>query len=349
MDGDGHLHEKSASSFHRERATNAEEEGITLEFDDVETSRVLRKVDWRLLPVLTFLYLLAYLDRSNLGNAKVAGLSDDLELTGGQYNMSATVDSVPSNAVPDLDADRDTGLFLHLLPARGPGKCHAKATEAVAMDWLPRRGLGHSTFEGTPVKADSFADNGLQVTTCTGAVQNYNGLIVVRVMLGVTEAGKPPTTPITHSVIGGRTLTEIRQASSLQQPISSRYGTAASKSRPASESSTPLPPSPAPSPVSSPLPSPKWTVSPVLRDGAGCTLLPTFASLHSSYHEARLISLPQIHPRRAGDCCDGHRRLLAPSEFARNFFLADAARAALHTLAAGARFGNQGREGEYYR
>lgn len=32
---------------------------------------------------------------SNLGNAKVAGLADDLSLTGTQYNLSATVRDRP--------------------------------------------------------------------------------------------------------------------------------------------------------------------------------------------------------------------------------------------------------------
>lgn len=88
-----HENEKSPSSVHREHAQSVQEQGIERVFDDVETSRVLRKIDWRLLPVLSFLYLLAFLDRSNLGNAKVAGLADDLSLTGEQYNLAATARS----------------------------------------------------------------------------------------------------------------------------------------------------------------------------------------------------------------------------------------------------------------
>lgn len=34
-------------------------------YNDVETKRLLRKVDFRLLPVLTLLYLMSFLDRSN--------------------------------------------------------------------------------------------------------------------------------------------------------------------------------------------------------------------------------------------------------------------------------------------
>lgn len=60
-------------------------------FDPKETKRILRKVDFRLVPVLALLYLLAFLDRSNIGNAKVAGMNTELGLTGPQYNMALTV------------------------------------------------------------------------------------------------------------------------------------------------------------------------------------------------------------------------------------------------------------------
>lgn len=62
-----------------------------IHYDDAETKKVLRKIDWRLLPVLGLLYLLSYLDRGNIGNAKVAGMNVDLGLTGKQYNLVLTV------------------------------------------------------------------------------------------------------------------------------------------------------------------------------------------------------------------------------------------------------------------
>lgn len=52
-------------------------------FDPKETKRILRKIDVRLIPVLALLYLLAFLDRSNIANARVAGMNDELELTYG--------------------------------------------------------------------------------------------------------------------------------------------------------------------------------------------------------------------------------------------------------------------------
>ena len=49
-------------------------------------NRILRKMDLRIIPMLAVLYLLAFLDRGNIGNAKIEGLLDDLNITGPQYN-----------------------------------------------------------------------------------------------------------------------------------------------------------------------------------------------------------------------------------------------------------------------
>jgi MFS transporter, ACS family, DAL5 transporter family protein len=40
---------------------------------------------------LCFLYLLAFLDRTNIGNAKIAGLSESLDLGGQEYNSTLTI------------------------------------------------------------------------------------------------------------------------------------------------------------------------------------------------------------------------------------------------------------------
>ncbi|OAQ74482.1 vitamin H transporter [Purpureocillium lilacinum] len=49
--------------------------------------RVLRRIDWHMLPCVSFMYLLNYLDRINVSNARLAGLQKDL-------GMSDTVWSV---------------------------------------------------------------------------------------------------------------------------------------------------------------------------------------------------------------------------------------------------------------
>ncbi|KAL0254687.1 hypothetical protein SLS55_009209 [Diplodia seriata] len=41
--------------------------------------------------ILSFLYLISFLDRTNIGNAKIDGLQDDLGMTNGQYNASLSI------------------------------------------------------------------------------------------------------------------------------------------------------------------------------------------------------------------------------------------------------------------
>lgn len=60
-------------------------------YDDAETKRVLRKVDYRLVPMLMLLYLICFVDKGNIGNARVAGMNKDLGLTDSQYNLALMV------------------------------------------------------------------------------------------------------------------------------------------------------------------------------------------------------------------------------------------------------------------
>ncbi|KAJ4168749.1 hypothetical protein NW754_010677 [Fusarium falciforme] len=78
-------------------------------YDDAQVKKLRAKVDRRLLPLLTVLYVLSFMDRSNIGNARVAGMNVDLELTPAQYNMALTIFffpyalfEVPSNIVLKL-------------------------------------------------------------------------------------------------------------------------------------------------------------------------------------------------------------------------------------------------------
>jgi len=46
----------------------------------INEKALLRKLDSRLLPPLTILYLLSFLDRSNVGNARLEGMTDDIKM-----------------------------------------------------------------------------------------------------------------------------------------------------------------------------------------------------------------------------------------------------------------------------
>ncbi|PPJ61094.1 hypothetical protein CBER1_11845 [Cercospora berteroae] len=53
--------------------------------------RLVRKLDLWLSPMMVVVFLVAYLDRSNIGNAAIAGMNEDLNLTGSQLNVAVTV------------------------------------------------------------------------------------------------------------------------------------------------------------------------------------------------------------------------------------------------------------------
>jgi hypothetical protein len=49
---------------------------------NVDERKLLWKIDTRLLPPLFILFLLAFLDRTNIGNAKIQGMIKDLKMVG---------------------------------------------------------------------------------------------------------------------------------------------------------------------------------------------------------------------------------------------------------------------------
>ncbi|KAI8231095.1 putative transporter [Colletotrichum sp. SAR 10_96] len=62
-----------------------------LTIDPVAEKKLLRKLDFWLAPMMIICFLVAYLDRSNIGNAAIAGMNEDLNLTGNRLNVAVTV------------------------------------------------------------------------------------------------------------------------------------------------------------------------------------------------------------------------------------------------------------------
>ncbi|ETI21390.1 hypothetical protein G647_07737 [Cladophialophora carrionii CBS 160.54] len=60
------------------------------DYTDEEEAAVVRKLDRKLVIFLGFLYMLSFLDRSNIGNARIAGLEKDLSLSSSQYDWLLT-------------------------------------------------------------------------------------------------------------------------------------------------------------------------------------------------------------------------------------------------------------------
>lgn len=73
---------------------------------NINEKAFVRRLDLKILPVLSFLYLLSFLDRSNVGNARIEGLTTDLHMSGDEYLTGLTlffvgyvIFEVPANIV----------------------------------------------------------------------------------------------------------------------------------------------------------------------------------------------------------------------------------------------------------
>lgn len=116
---------------------------------------LVRKLDFKLIPWLTLLYLCAFLDRTNIGNAKVDGLQKDLKMTQGQYNASLSIFFV------------SYAIFEPI-------------TNVLLKRFRPR------VFLTVTVILWGI------VMTCMGLVKSFSGLCAARWFLGVAEAGLFP-------------------------------------------------------------------------------------------------------------------------------------------------------------
>lgn len=125
------------------------------ELDRKEEVKLVRKIDWLVLPILTILYLLSFLDRSNIGNAKIEGLVTDLQIK--DYSSLLTVYFV--------------GYVFAELP------CNWVLKASTPMLWLPTLTLLWGI-----------------VSVCMGLVHNEAGMYATRFFLGITEAGLFPGT-----------------------------------------------------------------------------------------------------------------------------------------------------------
>jgi hypothetical protein len=65
---------KNTEVHHLEKAGSIRIFDADVAIDPVLEARLLRKLDIRLLPIVTLIYLFAFIDRSNAGNARVLGL-----------------------------------------------------------------------------------------------------------------------------------------------------------------------------------------------------------------------------------------------------------------------------------
>jgi hypothetical protein len=80
------IHENLKASGYAERFESQDEEWRQ-QFE----KKLLRKVDIRMLPTLIIMYLLNFLDRSNLAQARQGTLEEDLGMTGTDFNLATSI------------------------------------------------------------------------------------------------------------------------------------------------------------------------------------------------------------------------------------------------------------------
>jgi hypothetical protein len=73
-------------------AEHEKELGTTEDYVDPKLEkRIIRKIDANLITLFGALYLMSFLDRSNIGNANLTGFSKDLHLVSNEYGAAVSV------------------------------------------------------------------------------------------------------------------------------------------------------------------------------------------------------------------------------------------------------------------
>jgi MFS transporter, ACS family, DAL5 transporter family protein len=82
----------------KQEVTHAEDvEKSILEdaIDPIAEKKLLWKVDCHVVPPLLILFLLAFLDRVNIGNAKIQGMTKELHMVGQDYSIALFIFFIP--------------------------------------------------------------------------------------------------------------------------------------------------------------------------------------------------------------------------------------------------------------
>ncbi|KAI2469011.1 MFS general substrate transporter [Annulohypoxylon bovei var. microspora] len=121
-------------------------------FDVKATKRLLRKIDVHILPIMCLICLLCFLDRANIGNARLDSLESHLHLVGLQYNNCLAI------------------LFPFYIAAEIPSNIMMKHTK-------PSTWLAFIMFAWSACVIGQ------------GFVTSYQGLMATRALLGAFEGG----------------------------------------------------------------------------------------------------------------------------------------------------------------
>ncbi|KAJ5217938.1 uncharacterized protein N7498_000037 [Penicillium cinerascens] len=129
--------------------------GYTAEVDKEAEKKLLRKLDLHLVPIVMLLYMMSFLDRVNIGNARLYKMTENLNLVGNEYQMSVSI------------------FYVTFLVFEVP-------SNLVLKKFTPSRYIAVLTFFW-----------GI-ICTLTGICQTYAQLLACRLLLGIFDAGLFP-------------------------------------------------------------------------------------------------------------------------------------------------------------
>lgn len=81
--------EKLIHDISDRKSTESYDDLVVMEISDQIKfeKQLLRKIDFRLLPIILASFFVACLDRSNIGNARLAGIEKDLKMNDQQFQI----------------------------------------------------------------------------------------------------------------------------------------------------------------------------------------------------------------------------------------------------------------------
>ncbi|KAF5611937.1 high-affinity nicotinic acid transporter [Fusarium subglutinans] len=124
-------------------------------FTEADTKRLIRKIDWSIIPFVSLLYLLSFLDRTNIGNARLDTLELDLNMSGLMYNHALAI-FFPFYIIAEIPSNMGMKRFRPWI-------------------WIPSMMVVWGIC-----------------CTLMGIVHNYAGLLAARSFLGLAEGGLFP-------------------------------------------------------------------------------------------------------------------------------------------------------------
>lgn len=129
--------------------------GEVLVLDEATNKRLLRRIDWNLMPIMCVIYGLNYLDKTTISYASIMGMNQDLKLVGDDYQWLGSLFYFGY-----LGWEYPTNRLLQRLPL-------GKYSAVNIMLW------------------------GMTLS-CFAAVTNFQGAIAIRIFLGVFESAVTP-------------------------------------------------------------------------------------------------------------------------------------------------------------